>query len=108
MQPTVKRPRGRPSTDKNKIIKPTAPSMPNPPTETKYGMKTVQRGRPTNKNIITQTAAQPETTKPRGRPSNKDNVKPKAAIIDKPPKLNKSKPIDIPHIKELARDDEKK
>jgi hypothetical protein len=77
------------------------------------------RGRPsTNKNIITKPAAQPEsTTRPRGRPATyKDIVKAKTAIIVKQPKeikakqskLNKSKPLDIPLIKEMSRDDEKK
>jgi transketolase len=69
------------------------------------------RGRPaTNKNIITKPAAQTESTKQgRGRPAtNKYIVKQPKEIKATTQKLKISKPIDIPHIKELARDNEKK
>jgi hypothetical protein len=94
MEQIAKRSRGRPAT------KPTAQ-----PESTKPG-----RGRSaSNKNIITKPAAQTDSTKPgRGRPStNKDIVK-QPEIKATTQKLKISKPIDIPHIKELARDNEQK
>jgi hypothetical protein len=116
MESIVKRPRGIPSTDKTKIIKPTTQSKPKtnkevlkptttpskpktnkeaikPPTETKDIVKHAQRGRP------------PKQEKKES--SMKTHMDQKESITTTH-KLRKSKQIlNIPSIKEKQRDDEK-